>query len=182
VRLSPLGTSATDWLLYQPWMIDKCGAVGGIRIVRGNRSTWKKTCLNTTFSTRNHTWLDLGSNPSRHGRKPATNRLSLVLQLKLVMELWTVKWLLPILKHQSASHRRTSGKFRKKNPARITGLLTQIQTIDICSASVYRPKRKSAFPVVMIVKTAAIQALPRAKDVATHYPRLQLNGYRVLTV
>jgi hypothetical protein len=39
VRLSPLSTSATDWLLYQPRMIDECGAVGGMRIGRGNRST-----------------------------------------------------------------------------------------------------------------------------------------------
>jgi hypothetical protein len=38
VRLSPLGTSATVCLLYQPWMIDDddYGAVGGMRIGRGN--------------------------------------------------------------------------------------------------------------------------------------------------
>jgi hypothetical protein len=29
--------------LYQPWMIDdECGAVGGVRIGRGNRSTRRK--------------------------------------------------------------------------------------------------------------------------------------------
>jgi hypothetical protein len=38
VRLSPLGTSATVGLLYQPRTIDDdYGAVGGIRIGRGNR-------------------------------------------------------------------------------------------------------------------------------------------------
>jgi hypothetical protein len=47
VRLSPLGTSATVGLLYQPRMIDDdddddYGAVGGIRIGRGNRSTRRK--------------------------------------------------------------------------------------------------------------------------------------------
>jgi hypothetical protein len=43
VRLSPLGTSATVGLLYQPRMIDDdYGAVGGMRIGRGNRSTCKK--------------------------------------------------------------------------------------------------------------------------------------------
>jgi hypothetical protein len=43
VRLSPLGTSATVGLLYQPRMIDDdCGAVGGMRIGRGNRSTRRK--------------------------------------------------------------------------------------------------------------------------------------------
>jgi hypothetical protein len=43
VRLSPLGTSATVGLLYQPKMIDDdYGAVGGMRIGRGNRSTRRK--------------------------------------------------------------------------------------------------------------------------------------------
>jgi hypothetical protein len=43
VRLSPLGTSATVGLLYQPRMIDDDdGAVGGMRIGRGNRSTRRK--------------------------------------------------------------------------------------------------------------------------------------------
>jgi hypothetical protein len=44
VRLSPLGTSATVSLLYQPRMIDDndYGAVGGMRIGRGNRSTRRK--------------------------------------------------------------------------------------------------------------------------------------------
>jgi hypothetical protein len=37
VGLSPLGTSANIGLLYQHWMIDddECGAVCGMRIVRG---------------------------------------------------------------------------------------------------------------------------------------------------
>jgi hypothetical protein len=40
VRLSPLGTSETVGLLYQPRMIDDdYGAIGGRRIGRGNRST-----------------------------------------------------------------------------------------------------------------------------------------------
>jgi hypothetical protein len=44
VRLSPLGTAATTGLLYQPQMIDDgdCGAVGGLKIGRGNRSTRRK--------------------------------------------------------------------------------------------------------------------------------------------
>jgi hypothetical protein len=44
VRLSPLGTSASVVLLYQPRMIDNddYGAVGGMRISRGNRSTQRK--------------------------------------------------------------------------------------------------------------------------------------------
>jgi hypothetical protein len=40
VKLSPLGTSATNWPLCQARMIDdECGAVGGMRIGRENRST-----------------------------------------------------------------------------------------------------------------------------------------------
>jgi hypothetical protein len=44
VRLSPLGTAATSGLLYQHQMIDEgdCGAIGGMKIGRGNRSTWRK--------------------------------------------------------------------------------------------------------------------------------------------
>jgi hypothetical protein len=44
VRLCPLGMSATVGLLYQPLMIDDddYGAVDGMRIGRGNRSTRKK--------------------------------------------------------------------------------------------------------------------------------------------
>jgi hypothetical protein len=41
VKLSPLGTAATSGLLYKPHMIDEddCGAIGGMKIGRGNRST-----------------------------------------------------------------------------------------------------------------------------------------------
>jgi hypothetical protein len=40
VRLSPLGAAATSGLLYQPQMIGEgdCGAIGGMKIGRGNRS------------------------------------------------------------------------------------------------------------------------------------------------
>jgi hypothetical protein len=42
--LSPLGTAATTGLLYQPQMIDdgECGAIGRMKIGRGNRSTRRK--------------------------------------------------------------------------------------------------------------------------------------------
>jgi hypothetical protein len=45
VRLIPLGTAATVGLLYQPQMIDDddCGAIGGMKIDRGNRSTRRKS-------------------------------------------------------------------------------------------------------------------------------------------
>jgi hypothetical protein len=70
VGLSPLGTAATAGLLYQPQMIDDddCGAVGGMKIGMGNRST-------ATLSTTNPTSPDLGSNTGRRGEKPATSHL-----------------------------------------------------------------------------------------------------------
>jgi hypothetical protein len=44
VGLSPLGTAATSGLLYKPQMIHEgdCGAVGGMLIGSGNRSTRRK--------------------------------------------------------------------------------------------------------------------------------------------
>jgi hypothetical protein len=44
VGLSPLGTGATSGLLYPPQMIDEgdCGAIGGMKIGKGNRSTRRK--------------------------------------------------------------------------------------------------------------------------------------------
>jgi hypothetical protein len=45
VRLSLLGTAATTGLLYQPQIIDDgdFGAIGGMKIGRGNRSTRRKS-------------------------------------------------------------------------------------------------------------------------------------------
>jgi hypothetical protein len=42
--VSPLGTAATIGLLYQPQMTDDgdYGAIGGMKIDRGNRSTGRK--------------------------------------------------------------------------------------------------------------------------------------------
>jgi hypothetical protein len=44
VGLSPLGTVATSGLLHKPQMTDEgdCGAIGGMKIGRGNRSTRRK--------------------------------------------------------------------------------------------------------------------------------------------
>jgi hypothetical protein len=45
VRLSPLGTAATTDLLYQSQMIDDgdCGAIGGMKIGRRNRTTRRES-------------------------------------------------------------------------------------------------------------------------------------------
>jgi hypothetical protein len=44
VGLSPLGTAATSGLFYKPQVIDEgdCGAIGGMKIGRENRSTRRK--------------------------------------------------------------------------------------------------------------------------------------------
>jgi hypothetical protein len=75
--LSPLGTAATTGLLYQPQMIDEgdCGAVGGMRLGRGNRSTRRKSA-SVNLSTTNTTSPEPGSKLGRRGGKPATNRHS----------------------------------------------------------------------------------------------------------
>jgi hypothetical protein len=45
VRLSPHGTAVATGLLYQPQMTDEgdCGAIGGMKIGRGNRSTQRNS-------------------------------------------------------------------------------------------------------------------------------------------
>jgi hypothetical protein len=73
VRLSPFGTSATNWPI--------------VPVPDDRRWTWssrwnenwqgkpkysEKTCPSVTFTTTNHIWPDLGSNPGRRGWKPAT--------------------------------------------------------------------------------------------------------------
>jgi hypothetical protein len=71
MRLSPLGTTATIRLLYQPQMIDDgdCGAIGGMKIGRENRSSRRKPIPRPLFPPP-------GSIQGRRGGKPATNRLS----------------------------------------------------------------------------------------------------------
>jgi hypothetical protein len=53
-----------------------CGAIGEMKIGRGNRSTRRKPAPAPLCPTTNPTWPDPGSNPGRRSGKPATNRLS----------------------------------------------------------------------------------------------------------
>jgi hypothetical protein len=77
VRLSPLGTVATTGLLYQPQMIDDgdCGAVGGMKIGKGNLST-RRIPVPAPLCPPQIPHDDPASNLGRRGGKPATNRLS----------------------------------------------------------------------------------------------------------
>jgi hypothetical protein len=91
-------------LLYQSRMInDECGAVGGIRLGRGNRSTRRKPALSDTLPTTNATWTEMVSNPCRRGGKPATNRLSYGTAYELCYSL-TMKSLLTIFWHKLTLH------------------------------------------------------------------------------
>jgi hypothetical protein len=84
VGLSLLGTAATFGLLYKPQMIDEddCGAIGGMKIGRGSRSTRRKPSP-----------APLCPPQIRRRGKPATNRLrygaalaSLFLRLPMVLQ------------------------------------------------------------------------------------------------
>jgi hypothetical protein len=77
VRLSPLGTSATNWRIVaapddRRWMWSNRWNENW----QGKPKYSKKTCSSATLFTTNPTWPDLGWNPGRRGGKPATNRLS----------------------------------------------------------------------------------------------------------
>jgi hypothetical protein len=78
VRLSPLGNVATTGLLYQPQMIDDgdCGAISGMKIDRGNRSTRRKPFPVPLCSPQIPHDLIRARTRAPRGVKPATNRLS----------------------------------------------------------------------------------------------------------
>jgi hypothetical protein len=78
VGLSPLGTAATSGLLYRPQMIDEddCGAIGGMKIGRGNRSTRRKPAPAPLCPQQIPHDQTRARTPGRRGGKPATNRLS----------------------------------------------------------------------------------------------------------
>jgi hypothetical protein len=78
VRLSALGTSATNWPIV-PAPDDRGWWMWSIRWNekrQGKPKYSEKTCPSATLSTTNPTWPDLGSSPGRRGSKPVTNRLS----------------------------------------------------------------------------------------------------------
>jgi hypothetical protein len=73
-----LGTAATSGLLHKPQLIDgsDCGAIGEMKIGRGNRSTRRKPAPAPLCPPQIPHDQTPGSNPGRRGGKPATNRLS----------------------------------------------------------------------------------------------------------
>jgi hypothetical protein len=78
VRLSPLGTSATNWPIL-PAPNDRWWWMWSSRrnkTCQGKPKYSEKICPSANLSTTNPTWPDLGSNPGRRGGKRVTNRLS----------------------------------------------------------------------------------------------------------
>jgi hypothetical protein len=76
--LSSLGTVDTSGLLYKPQMIDEgdCGAIGGMKIGRGNQSTWRKRAPAPLCPPQIPHDQTRARTPDRRGGKPATNSLS----------------------------------------------------------------------------------------------------------
>jgi hypothetical protein len=77
VRLSSLGTSATNWPIVpapddRRWV---CSSRWNENW-QGKSKYSEKTCPSATLSTKNPTWPDLGSNPDRRCGKPGTNHLT----------------------------------------------------------------------------------------------------------
>jgi hypothetical protein len=78
VGLSPLGTAASSGLLYKPQMIDEgdCGAIGVMKIGRGNRSTRRKPATAPLCPPQIPHDQTRVRTPGRRDGKPATYRLS----------------------------------------------------------------------------------------------------------
>jgi hypothetical protein len=76
VRLSPLATSATIWLIV-PAPDDEWWWAWSSQwnVWQGKLNYSEKTCTNTNLSTKNHIWRNLGQNTGSRGGKPATDRL-----------------------------------------------------------------------------------------------------------
>jgi hypothetical protein len=73
-----LGTAATSGLLYKPQMIneDDCGAIGGMKIGRENRSTRRKPAPAPLCPPQIPHEQTRDRTPGRSGGKPAINCLS----------------------------------------------------------------------------------------------------------
>jgi hypothetical protein len=73
-----LGTAATSVLVYKTQMIDEddCGAIGGMKIGRGNRSTRGKPAPAPFCPPQIPHDQTRARTPGRRGGKPVTNRLS----------------------------------------------------------------------------------------------------------
>jgi hypothetical protein len=89
---SPLDAATTTDLLYQPQRIDDgdCGAVRGIKIGRGNRSTRRKPAPAPLCSPQIPHDLSWDRTRAAAGGRPATNRLSCGAALLLHFLMWRV--------------------------------------------------------------------------------------------
>jgi hypothetical protein len=119
VRLSPLGTSTTNWPIVPApdggwwWMWSSRWNKNWL----GKPKYSEKTCSSSTLSTTNPTWLDLGSNPGCRGVKPAINCLrygtallwELGLNVKYNLDELRLSQRPCGLRHEPSSHATTLG-------------------------------------------------------------------------
>jgi hypothetical protein len=87
VRVSPLGTSATNWPIV-PAPDDRWWWMWSSRWNenwQGKPKYSEKKCLSATSFTTHSTWPDLGLNPDRHGGNSATNSVSYGTALKAML-------------------------------------------------------------------------------------------------
>jgi hypothetical protein len=88
--LGPLGTSATEWRIVPALGDYDCGAVGGMKIGRGNRSTRRKPVPAPLCPPQ----IPL-ARPGLEPGPPATNRLSSVAACITRSNIWMISSLLP---------------------------------------------------------------------------------------
>jgi hypothetical protein len=86
VRLSPLGTSATNWPIVLAPDDRWAQSISWNENWQGKPNYSEETSPNAILSTTNPIWLDLGSNPGRRGGNPTINSLS------FGMATYTVNW------------------------------------------------------------------------------------------
>jgi hypothetical protein len=75
VKLSPLGTSATNWPIVLAPDYRRLWRIWRNENWQGKPKYSKKICPSDILFATNPTWPDLGSNPGRRGGKPGTNSL-----------------------------------------------------------------------------------------------------------
>jgi hypothetical protein len=93
MRLSPLGTSATNWPTVPTVPTDRwTWSSRWNENLKGKPKYSEKTCPSAILYTKNPTWPDLGPNPGHHGEKPATNRLSYG-RAYVCMYVYSIEWL-----------------------------------------------------------------------------------------
>jgi hypothetical protein len=68
--------TGAEWSIGGMILTGGVWSIGGMILRGGNRSTGRNTCHSATFSIRDVTRTDVGTNPGLRDEEPATDRLS----------------------------------------------------------------------------------------------------------